>query len=131
MSRPTYILGISCYYHDSASALLKDGVLVAAAHEERFTRIKHDENFPKNAIEYCLREAGISKDDLEYVVFYDKPLTKFERILQTAIDVWPFGYFQLLQSFTLWLSKKLWMKQQIAKDLQFKGDILFCEHHLS
>ncbi len=131
MSKPVYILGISCYYHDSAAALLKDGVLVAAAHEERFTRIKHDENFPRKAVEYCLREAGITKDDLAYVVFYDKPLTKFERILQTALDAWPRGYFQMLQSFTVWLSKKLWARQQIGRSLDYKGDILFCEHHLS
>ncbi len=131
MSKPVYILGLSCYYHDSAAALLKDGVLVAAAHEERFTRIKHDENFPHEAIAYCLREAGITKDDLNYVVFYDKPLTKFERILQTAIDVWPKGYFQMLQSFLLWLTKKLWMRQQISEELDYQGEILFAEHHLS
>lgn len=129
--KPIYILGISCYYHDSAAVLLKDGMIVAAAHEERFTRIKHDENFPHKAIEYCLQEAGITKDDLAYVVFYDKPLTKFERILMSTIEAWPFGYFQMLQSLTLWLSKKLWMKQQIAKDLKYKGEILFTEHHIA
>lgn len=131
MAPPVYILGISCYYHDSAAVLLKDGVIVAAGQEERFTRIRHDENFPKEAIAYCLREAGITKADLAYVVFYDKPLTKFERILMTAFEAWPRGYLQMLQSFTLWLSKKLWMRQQIAKDLQYAGPILFCEHHVS
>lgn len=129
--KPVFILGISCYYHDSAAALLKDGVLVAAAHEERFTRIKHDENFPHRAIEYCLKEAGMTKDDITYVVFYDKPITKFERILVTAIDCWPLGYFQMLQSFSLWLTKKLWMRQQIAKELKYQGEILFTDHHIS
>ncbi len=129
--KPVYILGLSCFYHDSAAALLKDGVLVSAAQEERFTRIKHDENFPANAVAYCLREAGITKDDLSSVVFYDKPLTKFERILITIIDAWPFGYFQMLQSLVLWLSSKLWMRQKISKELGYGGEILFCEHHLS
>lgn len=132
MSAPVYILGISCFYHDSAAVVLKDGALVAAAQEERFTRIKHDENFPKHAVAYCLKEAGITAKDITYVVFYDKPLTKFERILITALDVWPRGYFQMLQSFTLWLSKKLWMRQRIAKELQgYGGEILFTEHHVS
>jgi carbamoyltransferase len=129
--KPIYILGISCYYHDSGAALLKDGILIAAAQEERFTRIKHDENFPTHAIDYCLSFANITKDDLAYVVFYDKPFTKFERILMTVIDNWPRGYLQMLQSLTLWLSKKLWMKQQIAKELQYDGEILFTEHHVS
>jgi carbamoyltransferase len=128
----TYILGISCYYHDSGAALLKDGVIVAAAQEERFTRIKQDEEFPRNAINYCLREAGIETKDLTHVVFYDKPLLKFERILETTINVWPFGYFPMLQAFTSWLGKKLWTRQNIAKELPgYAGEILFTEHHVS
>ncbi|MBT3834738.1 carbamoyltransferase [Candidatus Peribacteria bacterium] len=127
----TYILGLSCYYHDSGVVLLKNGVIVAAAQEERFTRKKHDDGFPSEAIYYCLEEAGISKAELNYVIFYDKPLSKFERILMTTIDAWPRGYRQMLQSLSLWLSKKLWMKQQIAKELDFDGEILFSEHHMS
>jgi len=85
-----YILGISCYYHDAAAALLQDGVLVAAAEEERFTRIKHDYGFPSQSIEFCLRQAGITTADLNYVVFYEKPLQKFERILQTTLQTFPY-----------------------------------------
>ncbi len=84
-----YILGISCFYHDAAAALLKDGVLVAAAEEERFSRNKHDSGYPTHAVAYCLEEAGITADDLDYVVFYEKPLPKFERLLTTALATWP------------------------------------------
>ena len=84
-----YILGISCFYHDAAAALLHDGVLVAAAEEERFTRIKHDYNFPHEAIAFCLEQAGITGNDLDYVVFYEKPLLKYERILMTSLQTFP------------------------------------------
>ncbi len=127
----TWILGISCYYHDSAAVLLEDGVIRGAAHEERFTRIKHDENFPHKAIDYCFREAGITANDLRAVVFYDKPLSKFERILETILDTWPLCYFQMLQSLSGRLTKKMWIKQLIAKQLKYDGDILFCDHHMS
>ena len=84
-----YILGISCFYHDAAAALLKDGVLIAATEEERFSRKKHDSGYPTHAVAYCLEEAGITADELDYVVFYEKPLPKFERLLTTALATWP------------------------------------------
>ncbi|MDP2943921.1 MAG: carbamoyltransferase [Candidatus Omnitrophota bacterium] len=129
--KETYILGISAFYHDSAACLIKDGEILAAAQEERFTRRKHDFNFPINAINYCFSEAGIKADDLAYVGFYDKPLVKFERILETALAFAPSGITQFLQSMPLWLKSKLWIKDLIIKELKFKGQILFCEHHES
>lgn len=131
MSKPVYILGISCFYHDSAAALLKDGVIVAAAQEERFTRIRHDENFPTHAIAYCLKEAGITVNDLDHVVFYDKPMVKFERIFQTVLARWPVSYVQYIHAFPMWLRKKLFMQSVIAKELKYDGEILFTEHHQS
>jgi len=125
------ILGISAFYHDSAACLVKDGEILAAAQEERFTRRKHDFNFPINAIKYCLSEAGINANDLAYIGFYDKPLVKFERILETALAFAPSGITQFLQSMPLWLKSKLWIKDLIIKELKFKGQILFCEHHES
>ncbi len=126
-----YILGISCYYHDSAAALLRDGVIVAAAQEERFTRKKHDFNFPSQAIAYCLKEAGITAKDLEYVVFYDKPLIKFERILETYLAYAPHGIKSFLMAMPLWLKEKLWIPNLIRRDLEYGGPILFTEHHES
>lgn len=126
-----YILGISAFYHDSAACLVKDGEILAAAQEERFTRKKHDFNFPINAINYCFNEAGIKAADLTYVGFYDKPFIKFERILETAIAYAPSGITQFLQSIPLWLKQKLWIKDLIIKELKFKDQILFCEHHES
>ncbi len=126
-----YILGISCYYHDSAAALIKDGVIVAAAQEERFTRKKHDFNFPSHAIAYCLKEAGITSNDLEYVVFYDKPLIKFERILETYLAYAPHGIKSFLMAMPLWLKEKLWIPSLIRRDLNYDGKILFTEHHES
>ena len=96
-----YILGISSYYHDSAACLLKDGEIIAAAQEERFTRIKHDQNFPSNAINYCLNEAGIISSDLNIVAFYDKPFLKFERILETYLSFAPLGLNSFLKSIPL------------------------------
>jgi carbamoyltransferase len=126
-----YILGISAFYHDSAASLLKDGDIIAAAQEERFTRRKHDFGFPLNAIRYCLSEGKIKAGDLAFVGFYDKPLVKFERILETALRYAPRGITQFLQSIPLWLKQKLWIKELIAKELPFIGKILFCEHHES
>lgn len=125
------ILGISCYYHDSAAAILRDGKIVAAAQEERFSRIKHDARFPKNAVEYCLNEAQISSEDLDLVVFYDKPFLKFERILETALMEAPFGLNAALKSIPIWIKQKLWISDHIRNELEFKGRILFPEHHQS
>jgi carbamoyltransferase len=126
-----YILGISCYYHDAAAALLKDGVIIAAAQEERFTRIRHDQDFPKEAIKYCLKEAGITVDQVDYIGFYDKPLIKFERILQTYIATWPRSFPSFIMATPLWLRKKLWIPSLIKKELDYDGDVLMIEHHLS
>jgi len=131
MSKPIYILGISCFYHDASACLIKDGVLIAAAEEERFTRKKHDNSFPENAIEYCLKEAGINAGDLSAIGFYEKPLLKFERILEMAIDSWPFSYRAFMRSVPSWLRQKLWIKDTIRKELGYKGEIYFIEHHLS
>lgn len=125
------ILGISCFYHDAAAALVVDGVLKAAASEERFTRIKHDPEFPKNAANFCLNKAGIEVGELDYVVFYDKPFTKFDRIL-TGYMAQPLkSYKSFLLAAPNWLSRKLWTSQVIEKELGFKKDILFLTHHLS
>ena len=124
-----YILGISCFYHDSAAALIKDGVIVAAAQEERFTRKKHDFNFPSNAIAYCLGQEGIKASDIGYVTFYDKPFVKFERILETYLAFAPAGIQSFLMAMPLWLKEKLWIPSLIRKELDFEGKLLFTEHH--
>lgn len=127
-----YILGISAFYHDSAAALLSDGELVAAAMEERFSRLKHDNGFPQMAAEFCLQQAGITARDLEYVVFYEKPLQKFERILQTALNTFPQSSGLWRESMMTWLSDKLWVRSHIARGLGVRADkILFCDHHMS
>ena len=126
-----YVLGISCYYHDSAACLLKDGEIIAAAQEERFTRIRHDQEFPTLAIKYCLKEAGITIDQVDYVGFYDKPLIKFERILTTYVATWPRSFPSFIKSTPLWLRKKLWIPQLIKKELGYEGEVLMCEHHIS
>jgi carbamoyltransferase len=126
-----YILGISCFYHDSAACLVCDGEIIAAVQEERFSRKKHDFNFPKNAIDYCLKEAGISASDLDFVVFYDKPFIKFERILETALAYAPGGITGFIQAIPLWLNQKLWISELIRKGLRYKGKILFSGHHES
>ncbi|MCI0395264.1 MAG: hypothetical protein L0322_10045 [Chloroflexi bacterium] len=126
------ILGISCYYHDAAAALLVDGVLVAAAEEERFTRKKHDHSFPKNAIQFCLAHAGLAAADLDYVVFYEKPLLKFERILQTTLSTFPRSWAVFRESMVTWFDEKLWIKSQIQNGVDIQpSKILFVEHHLS
>lgn len=127
----SYILGISCFYHDSAAALIKDGEIIAAAQEERFTRKKHDFNFPEKAIKYCLEEAKIETKDLSFVAFYDKPLLKFERILLTYISYAPFGFKSFFKAIPLWLKERLWMSHLISEKLNFNGKILFTEHHES
>ena len=127
----TYILGISAYYHDSAACLLKNGKIIAAAQEERFTRKKHDQNFPSNAIKYCLKEAGINASDLEIIAFYDKPFLKFERILETYLTFAPKGLRSFLKAIPLWIKKKLWIKELIKDELNYDGKILFPEHHAS
>jgi len=127
-----YILGISCFYHDAAAVLLKDGKLVAAAEEERFTRVKHDFDFPHNAIRFCLDYAGISGKELDYVVFYEKPFQKFERILMTTFQTFPKSWKVFREAMITWLGDKLWVKNTIKDKVGVELDrILFGEHHLS
>ncbi|MBI5463339.1 MAG: carbamoyltransferase [Ignavibacteriales bacterium] len=125
------ILGISCFYHDAAAALLADGQLVAAAQEERFTRKRHDSNFPINAIRYCLSATKISANSLDYVVFYDKPFIKFERILQTYFGTFPRSFRSFLKALPVWMKEKMWIRQTIMKELDYAGEVLFTEHHMS
>jgi carbamoyltransferase len=127
-----YILGISCFYHDAAAALLRAGDLVAAAEEERFSRIKNDSGFPHHAIDFCLREAGITAHDLDYVVFYEKPLPKFERILLTTLSGVPRTNRLFQEAMATWFSEKLWVKSHLVDKLDVPANkILFVEHHLS
>tara|TARA_B100001750_G_C15516216_1_gene607422 strand:+ start:1350 stop:3167 length:1818 start_codon:yes stop_codon:yes gene_type:complete len=126
-----YVLGISAYYHDSAACILQDGEIIAAAQEERFTRKKHDQNFPLNAIKYCLSEADITISEVKIVAFYDKPFLKFERILETYLSYVPKGISSFLKAIPLWIKKKLWIKTLIQDELGFEGEILFPEHHAS
>jgi carbamoyltransferase len=125
------ILGISAYYHDSAACLLRDGEIVAAAQEERFTRKKHDHRFPAAAVAYVLREGGVAINDVDHVVFYDKPFLKFERLLSTAVSCAPAGLPSFLKSMPLWLKEKLHMRTEIARLTGYKGRILFTQHHES
>jgi len=127
------ILGISAFYHDSAAALVRDGDIVAAAQEERFTRKKHDYSFPQNAIDYCLREAEIGRDELDLVVFYDKPLLKFERILETYVSYSPAGFKLFLMGLPLWLKQKLYTPRELRSGLggEYEGRFVFLEHHES
>ncbi|MGD9253259.1 MAG: carbamoyltransferase [Holophagae bacterium] len=129
----TAILGISAYYHDSAAALVVDGEIVAAAQEERFTRIKHDHSFPTNAIAYCLSEAGIGPGELDYVGFYDKPFLKFDRILETYLAFAPVGFRSFLKAMPLWLRQKLHLPREIRRELDgaYRRRIVFTEHHES
>jgi len=125
------VLGISCFYHDAAAALLCDGELVAAAHEERFTRKRHDPDVPVQAVKYCLQEAGLSIDDIDYVAFYDKPFVKFERILMTYLATFPRSLPSFSKSIPVWLKEKLWVPRVLHEKLAFKGEVLFAEHHQS
>ncbi|MFC2091201.1 carbamoyltransferase [Elusimicrobiota bacterium] len=127
-----YILGVSCWYHDAAAALLKDGRIVACSEEERFSRVKHDCDFPINAINFCLKKAAISADSIDYVVFYDKPLIKFERILTSIIRYSPRSMKVFREAVPLWLREKLHFRKVVRKKLRIKDDrILFCSHHMS
>ena len=142
------ILGISAFYHDSAACLVVDGEIIAAAQEERFTRIKHDQNFPTHAVRYCLQEAGITADELDCVGFYDKPLLKFDRLLETYLDYAPAGFRSFLKSMPLWMKEKLWMPDLIRTEMakangvpdhraqkkagkKFQWQLLFGDHHES
>lgn len=127
----SYILGISAFYHDSAACLLRNGEILAAAQEERFSRKKHDHRFPALAIEYCLSEAEISTEDLTHVAFYDKPWLKFERLLETYLMVAPAGLPSFIKSMPLWLKEKLWMGETIKKEIGFSDELFFPEHHQS
>lgn len=126
-----YIIGISAFYHDSAACLLKDGKMVAAAQEERFSRKKHDSSFPNEAIDYCLEEAGISISSISLVVFYEKPFLKFDRIINSIQDNAPFGFSFFRKSMKTWTKTKLWIPAIIKKELQYNGEVLFSEHHES
>tara|TARA_A100001037_G_scaffold54707_1_gene47073 strand:+ start:1630 stop:3453 length:1824 start_codon:yes stop_codon:yes gene_type:complete len=127
----TYILGLSAFYHDSAACLVRDGEIVAAAQEERFTRVKHDPNFPANAVRYCLQEAGIEAKDLHCIGFYDKPLLTFERLLETHLGTAPLGIRLYWKSMVVWLKKKLWIPQLIQSELDCEVPVLFGDHHES
>ena len=130
--RPIYILGISCYYHDSAATLLKDGEVIFASQEERYTRKKHDDALPVHAIDAALAFAGITINDIDAIGFYEKPLLKFfDRILQTYFKVWPRGFFQYHKAMQEWMMKKLWIPNNIQKELGYKGPIYFIPHHES
>ncbi len=129
----TAILGISAFYHDSAAALVVDGEIVAAAQEERFTRRKHDSDFPQRAIEYCLSAAGLLSEQLDYVGFYDKPLTKFERLLETYLAYSPAGFRSFRLAMPLWLKQKLHLPREMDQGLHrgYRGRYVFTDHHES
>ena len=127
-----HILGVSCYFHDASAAILRDGQLIAAAEEERFSRVKHDFGFPTRAIAFCLGEAGITGADLDYVAFFEKPFVKFDRILQTAFAEVPRSAAVFRQAITAWLLDKLWVKNRIREAIGISAErILFVEHHQS
>jgi len=131
-----YILGISCYYHDASAALIKDGHIIAAAEEERFTRKKHDQSFPVNAIKFCMEKAQITSDKISYVAFYEKPILKFERLLMQHIAMFTFSYWSFYKEMPNWIVEKLRIPTTIKKKLKqgkhkFKGEILFVEHHMA
>lgn len=125
------VLGLSCFYHDAAAALVRDGRIVAAAQEERFTRVKHDARFPEHAVAFCLAEAGITVDQLDAVAFYDKPFLTFERLLETYLAFAPSGLPSFIKAMPVWLKQKLWTPDVISKRLGFEGPVLFTEHHES
>ncbi|MCZ0950954.1 MAG: hypothetical protein OXJ56_00090, partial [Rhodospirillaceae bacterium] len=135
----TYILGNSEYYHDAADALLSDGEILAAAQEERFTRKKHDAGFPTHAVRYCLKEADLALSDIDYLVFYDKPFLKFERILETYLNYAPSGLRSFVAAMPIWLKEKLYLKWTLRQELAEIGgpeakrsiSLLFAEHHQS
>jgi carbamoyltransferase len=131
METSMYILGISAFYHDSAACLIKDGEIIAAAQEERFTRKKHDFSFPKHAVDYCLSEAGIQVSDLGYVAFYDKPFIKFERLIKSYLAYAPRGIKSFVQAMPPWLKQKLFLREIIKDELSYEGKVIFPEHHQS
>jgi carbamoyltransferase len=131
MTTPAYLLGISAFYHDSAACLLRDGSIVAAAQEERFTRVKGDPAFPSRAVAYCLEAAGIGIGDVSQVGFYDKPLLKFERILETYLATAPRGFGSFVKAGPLWIKEKLYTDRSLRAALNYDGDIFYCEHHES
>src|SRR5262245_26841525 len=137
MPRSMRVLGISAYYHDSAAALVEDGRIVAAAQEERFTRRKHDPSFPRHAIGYCLEAGQVRLEELDHVVFYDKPFLKFERLLETYVAFAPHGFRSFRMAIPIWLREKLFQKSLLRHELRTIGEafdssrLLFCEHHLS
>ena len=134
-----YILGVSAFYHDSAACLLKDGEILAAVQEERFTRKKHDPSFPRNAIKYCLNEANISSHQVNNVVFYEKPFVKFERLIETYLAFAPKGFLSFAKAMPLWIKDKLFQKSILIKelsevlghDVNWRERLLFSDHHLS
>ena len=126
-----YILGLSCFYHDSAACLIKDGKLVAAASEERFSRKKQDPDFPKKAVNFCLDYAGIKIKDVDYAGFYEKTFLKFDRLLLTYLNTAPLGMLSFLKAMPVWMKEKLWIKNVIRHHLNWNGDIIFATHHLS
>ncbi len=125
------ILGLSAYFHDSAACLIEDGEVVAAAQEERFSRKKHDERFPRHAVEFCLKQAGVTMQQVDHVAYYEKPFLKFERILETHLAFAPKGLKSFMMAMPTWLSQKLWLPQVIADELGWDGRVLFAEHHES
>ena len=132
------ILGISAFYHDSAAALVRDGEIVSAAQEERFTRKKHDSRFPSNAVEYCLSQEGVGLSDVDFVAFYDKPFLKFERLLETYVAFAPRGLRSFAMAMPLWVREKLFQKnllhnelKQFSKEFDWEHRLLFAEHHQS
>lgn len=126
------ILGISAFYHDAAACLVRDGIIIAAAQEERFTRKKHDAGFPRHAVDYCLREAGLSGgNELDLVAFYEKPFLKCDRLLSTYLACAPFGLRSFLKAVPVWMKEKIWIKDTIQNELQFENPIIFPEHHES
>ena len=126
-----YVLGISCFYHDSSAALVQDGAVIAAAEEERFTRVKHDTSFPINAIKWCLQHANITINDIDYTGFYEKPLLKFERLMAQHVTMFPRSLSMFLHSMPSWINEKLRVQSIIKKKLKYKKDILFVKHHLA
>ncbi|MFP4191695.1 MAG: carbamoyltransferase N-terminal domain-containing protein, partial [Candidatus Hydrogenedentota bacterium] len=123
------ILGISAFYHDSAACLVRDGDIIAAAQEERFSRKKHDPGFPHGAVKYCLEAGGIAINDVDYLVFYDKPFVKFERLLMTYLATVPKGLRSFYQRMPFWLKKKLFMRHTVRRELRYEGEVLFTAHH--
>ena len=134
-----YIVGISSFYHDSAAVLIKNGEIIAAAQEERFTRKKHDASFPHHALQYCLKEAGIPASKIDNVVFYEKPFLKFERLLETYLAFAPKGFISFAKAMPIWIKEKLFQKSALIKELRsslsneinWSERLLFSEHHLS